>query len=483
MRTKRTHDVAPSDTLDRAAFLLAFVLGAGGSLLLKAMGVHLFVPAVFAAVVLALYAFVAWAGGRLKIEPETVGDNCYYLGFLFTLASLAYTLFQVADPSLTGGRVVDIPEVISGFGLALSSTIFGVFLRVWMMQLRSDFVAKDREMRAEINRSFGDFKKNMSGMLSQMKAYATESVQVAAERDARIRRSTERFLKDHQKSLTENANLLSNHMEQAFSEAGQKSVAHIMTAIEESRKAQQEQFDAAIDELQAIRDRLREQETETVQEIQARREGFAAELEETKMLLNAQRAAMDEFQNSLFGMLSQIKDYAAESSMIASRKDEQIQQSIKQFLEDNRNSLKENADYLSIRMTESFSKASRQAANDFSLALRENLKARQIETKGELNERSRSQEAKVVDANQHPRNRVASEPDDSRNLLNSGVAGTVHSRQQVDSGLDGITAHEEKAKINSADSPVVGEHFNDGDLPFDENEDERDPFKQVPWTS
>ncbi len=289
---RRTHDVAPRDTLDRAAFIVAFLFGVGGGVLLKVLGAHPFVSAGYAALILVLYAVAAWAGGRIKIEPETIGDNCYYLGFLFTLASLSYTLYQMADPSLNGGRPVDIPEVISGFGVALSSTIFGVFLRVLMMQLRPDFVAKDREVRADINRAFGEFRKNLSGILSQMKAYSAESVQLASERDERIRTETEKFVDDHHESLKANADFLSTHMKEAFSGAAQQAVRDISAALIESQKAHQKHMEQALHEMQEIKNRLREQEAETYEDIQARRKRMAAELEESEKLLKAQKEEM-----------------------------------------------------------------------------------------------------------------------------------------------------------------------------------------------
>lgn len=289
---RRTHDVAPRDLLDRAAFIVAFLFGVGGGVLLKVMGAHPFVSAGYAALILVLYAIAAWVGGRIKVEPETIGDNCYYLGFLFTLASLSYTLYQMASPSLDGGRPVDIPEVISGFGVALSSTIFGVFLRVMMMQLRPDFVAKDREVRADINRAFGEFRKNMSGMLSQMKAYSAESVQLASERDERIRTSTEQFVDEHQERLKTNADFLSSHMKEAFSEAAQRAIGDISAALIESQKTHQEQMGKAQQEIQEIKNRLREQETETYEDIRARRKRMANELEESEKLLKTHKEEM-----------------------------------------------------------------------------------------------------------------------------------------------------------------------------------------------
>lgn len=286
---RRMHDVAPRDLLDRTVFFIAFFAGVIGSILIKALGGHPFWAAGYAAAVLFAYAILAWAGGRVKLEPETIGDNCYYLGFLFTLSSLAYTLYQMADPSLNGGRPVDIPDVISGFGVALSSTIVGVFLRVLLMQLRPDFIAKDREVRADINRSFADFRKNMAGMLSQMKAFSAESVQMASERDGRIRQATEIHLQQHQAALRESTEALAKSMTAAFSEA----MNEIVKEVSNANKAHQSQMKSIMDELADLKDRLIEQEIESFEQISARRRVLMAEDEEHQKKIAAQKEATE----------------------------------------------------------------------------------------------------------------------------------------------------------------------------------------------
>ncbi|MGX0975611.1 putative SpoU family rRNA methylase [Roseovarius sp. MBR-51] len=278
------HDVAPRDVLDRVAFFVAFVAGAFGSIAIKALGTHPFFAAGYAAMVLIAYALLAWAGGRVKLEPETIGDNCYYLGFLFTLSSLSYTLYQMSDPTTNAGRPVDIPVVISGFGVALSSTIVGVFLRVLMMQLRTDFVAKDREVRADINRSFSDFRKNMAGMLSQMKAYSAESVQLASERDERIRKSTENFVDDYRQALKKSTTSLADHMKEAFSEA----MRDVVKEFSEAQKASHEQMESTLKELEALKNRLNEQEAQSFEQIGARRKVLLKEIAEYEKAIKTQ---------------------------------------------------------------------------------------------------------------------------------------------------------------------------------------------------
>ncbi|WP_120635257.1 hypothetical protein [Ruegeria sp. EL01] len=292
LRTSRLHDVAPRENLDRFAFVLAFILGVSGGVILKFTGAHPFIAAGYSGAILVSYALIAWAGGRVKIEPEAIGDNCYYLGFLFTLASLALTLYQMADPTTNAGKPIAIPEVISGFGVALSSTIFGVFLRVLLMQMRPDFVAKDRAVRADLNHSYAEFRKNLSGTLSQMKAFSTESIQLAAERDKRLRESTEEFVIDHQKALQQAADTLAQNIEKSFLAASKKAVSDIAASVQETNNENQIALRELVADIQKLKNRLNEQESQSFEDIENRRKRLNAELETAAKRLKAHDDAM-----------------------------------------------------------------------------------------------------------------------------------------------------------------------------------------------
>ncbi len=189
---------------DRFVLLSALLLGATGIIFLKQPYWTLFpdspretstatlIAAAWTAVVLIAYAIIVRLTSHTQVEPEIVGDNCYYLGFLFTLVSLAVTLFEL------GFAVTDedlLKSIISGFGIALSSTIIGIALRVWFFQQRTDLVARDRENRHEIQKVVREFRAAMAESSAQLKNYSTESVQLTAERDKKIREATDKIIK------------------------------------------------------------------------------------------------------------------------------------------------------------------------------------------------------------------------------------------------------------------------------------------------
>ena len=86
--------------------------------------------AVLAAIVI-LATGIAFYLRREAVDLERAGDGCYYLGLIFTLFSLIVVL-----SGFGGGEGVSAVErtneVVSKFGVALSSTLAGVMVRVFL---------------------------------------------------------------------------------------------------------------------------------------------------------------------------------------------------------------------------------------------------------------------------------------------------------------------------------------------------------------
>lgn len=227
--TRRMHDVAPRESWDRIVLLAAFVAGVAGGIALKLSGVHPFWAAGFAALVLCAYAALTYFTTNLRLEPESIGDNCYYLGFLFTLTSLAVTLYFVVE-SGAEDRAQLIPEVISGFGVALSSTIVGVFLRVLMMQFRVDLVAREHETRLELDMVSRDLREEMARSIRQIKSFTVEALQHASEREEAMRRTSAAMVADIREQMGQTTAIVN----EALREAAQTQASAAVTAIRDS---------------------------------------------------------------------------------------------------------------------------------------------------------------------------------------------------------------------------------------------------------
>ena len=113
------------EPLNPNAFIICFSVGTVGIIILKWLDVSQFVVTAFPVVIMLGYAI--WHN-KLRAHLNLVGDNLYYLGLLYTLVSLAASLYEF---TLKDEDIESITPIITNFGIAISSTIMGVFFRVY----------------------------------------------------------------------------------------------------------------------------------------------------------------------------------------------------------------------------------------------------------------------------------------------------------------------------------------------------------------
>jgi ElaB/YqjD/DUF883 family membrane-anchored ribosome-binding protein len=100
--------------------------------------------AVTAIPVLIMIGYAAMLSARLfRLRDDQSGDNLYYMGFLFTLTSLAVSLYQF---SAAGSA----EQIVQNFGIAIASTIAGITLRIMFNQMRRDPVETEATSRLEL---------------------------------------------------------------------------------------------------------------------------------------------------------------------------------------------------------------------------------------------------------------------------------------------------------------------------------------------
>lgn len=105
-------------------FLICFLVGSAGIVILKSHDVSQFVVTTCPVALIIVYGIWAWCGGQ---DPLRAGDNLYYLGLLYTLVSLAVSLFEFTP---TDEDIETVTPIITNFGIAIFSTIFGIAGRV-----------------------------------------------------------------------------------------------------------------------------------------------------------------------------------------------------------------------------------------------------------------------------------------------------------------------------------------------------------------
>src|SRR5688572_15578865 len=153
--------------LDIYLFFIAF---AGGLLLyavLKLLGFGQLSQTAAIVSTMFLYAGAVAKVPRLRVRLDQAGDNAYYLGLLFTLISMAVTLYEFRGTALGEAGAParsGVEQIIANFGVALASTIAGIFLRVLLHQMRVDPADVEGMTRIEL----GNASKRVKAQLDEV---------------------------------------------------------------------------------------------------------------------------------------------------------------------------------------------------------------------------------------------------------------------------------------------------------------------------
>ena len=175
------------DTLDKWLFA-GFAVGGGlGLYAARDLGVGEGPVTVVLVSMMLIYVAITYYLGKLKLRADQVGDNCYYLGFLYTLASLGYSLHAFSSYS----RDLDaVSSIIANFGIAIFTTIFGIALRVLLHQMRVDPADVEQEARLSLAGAALRVRAELDEMVMHLNSFRAATQQSIAEAFADITSKT-----------------------------------------------------------------------------------------------------------------------------------------------------------------------------------------------------------------------------------------------------------------------------------------------------
>lgn len=246
LRTAFHRDLSARDHLDKVALVLAFLIGSAGSWTLKFLGFGPFWAMGCAVGAMLAYVAAVTALGRLQIEPEAIGDNCYYLGFLLTLSSLSATLYQLTQSE---EQTELMRSVVAGFGIALVSTILGILLRVIFIQLRPDIVARDRETRIELQQAARELRVELAMSIATMKTFSTEAIQLASEQGLKISEATALTVDTLRERMNADAEAHEAMLRTTLEQTSARTVAAISTHVTRAGSAAEDSIRASLTSL------------------------------------------------------------------------------------------------------------------------------------------------------------------------------------------------------------------------------------------
>jgi hypothetical protein len=199
------------DMPDKGLFALAAVLGFTAILLLKIRGFDPDLVAAGAVALMIAYGFAAFQFRRVRLRPDRLGDNFYYLGFVYTLASLSAALLQ-----LRGGARIE--ELLGSFGIALFTTIIGIAGRVLFVQMRGDIDEVEDEVRKDLLSTSADLRAQLNITLAEFETFHT-GVQQAARKAAE---QSTTAAQDAISNISRVANAAAENIDKAFAHEAEK---------------------------------------------------------------------------------------------------------------------------------------------------------------------------------------------------------------------------------------------------------------------
>lgn len=202
-------------SLDAKAFLMAAAAGIILMSGLKLVHAPQLLITLLVACVVVIYSVAVVRLGRLHLRLDQAGDNAYYLGLVFTLASMAWALWEVGRQvtSATVAPNSSVVEVVIGdFGLALASTLAGIICRIVLHQMRLDPADVEAESRVQLARA-------AASMVGQLDSLA----QGFAEHTARLQQRQQ----DHANELYEMHRKMSDELVDTVREAAMASTSSI----------------------------------------------------------------------------------------------------------------------------------------------------------------------------------------------------------------------------------------------------------------
>lgn len=293
-----------------AAFFITTAVGVCYILSAKSLGYSPVQVTTIPCVLMFLYAGLLVVGKRWRLRDDQSGDNFYYMGFIFTLTSLAMSLYQFASN-------VSVDEIIRNFGVAVASTIVGIALRIAFNQMRRDPVEVEHYSRLDLAEASNRVRRELDGVLLELAHFRRTNQEMLSEGFHEIRSEVQRTTQETLKSMSEMAtealqavrttNTSISSEVQATNLKGEldqttKNLKRIATALAKAGDQIERASSSFTDRLDQFSppDRVLEVKLEpTIDALEAAIRGLGASLERQAHVIGEQTAAIASLQSGL----------------------------------------------------------------------------------------------------------------------------------------------------------------------------------------
>ena len=197
----------------RNLFIVACVLKVASAL----AGWHFHSPWILGfALPLVVMVGYMWLGAVRRnddVSDEKFADSCYYLGFIFTIASISVALMDLPNIG------TNIQDIAVRFGAAMLSTVLGLSVRVSMVTFRKDLGDAIHNAEEGVVEASLRFRDQLGAALDRLNSFETAVDQAARLSVERVNLQVENLSKNHADRLAQFFVALMKGNREAFTQA------------------------------------------------------------------------------------------------------------------------------------------------------------------------------------------------------------------------------------------------------------------------
>lgn len=315
------------------------------SCLVRALSNDAIIGATWATVICFFFLFGYFLAAKRDAAWRHNPDNVYYLGLLFTLLSLVYSLVTLflLNSEETADRAGQTYNLIGSFGIALISTIFGILFRILLLQIADDESGQlgpslpvdiePGKQRVSVALADATFKLRieLTQTIADMSVFRQAVIQASNETVLESNRAREAIIRQIEEASREQTKILSTSAEQIqnlLDEIANQQLQRIQHSVNFATESTEELVRSIHDSLGKITDGSKKIET-VFSSVPESLQNIVNDLESTVGKLDA---SVEHVQNSLDQLVNQQLQRAQHSAELTTQSTEKFERSIRDLL-------------------------------------------------------------------------------------------------------------------------------------------------------
>jgi hypothetical protein len=194
-------------------FLMAFALKVGSSFLGWKFKDPWILGLAVPLIVMSAYIVLGYFRRDDEVTDEKFADTCYYLGFIFTISSIIFCLFDL--PSIG----TEIQNIAVRFGAAMVSTVLGLAVRVYLVSFKKEAADAIKDAETAVLDATRKFTEQLTVALERLRDFEGQVDTAAKASVERVNLQVENLSKNHAEKLASFFADLTNRNQEAFTSA------------------------------------------------------------------------------------------------------------------------------------------------------------------------------------------------------------------------------------------------------------------------